>query len=612
MSHDAKFWIRRRMEIWEKHHDLELDRRFREAVADEMMENTEFRLEIKRNPEYLIELEFVIVDKKKQVVPFFLNEVQHDFMKRLNESIKKFSEGKLSSLSFLVLKGRQQGFTSFITAYQLACCVLKRNFEGFTLADAISNAQTIFENKAKFPHRNLPEPLKPTEKLNNRNEIRFIKLNSSWEVGVASKNVGRSRTINFFHGSEAAFWQVQMSDLQAALSPAMTEDCISIYESTADGFNDFKDMWDSGAYINCFYEWWRTPEYTTKFESRRKKEEFLDILKNGTGWIADRLRWLKGRNLKIGQLYWYYKTWEKLVDKDKIRQEYPCTAEEAFLMSGRPVFDLEKIVNRIAELKERYEKKPYTEGYFKFSWEETKTKNRIVDSTIRFTKSRQKPLIRIYEEPKKGIPYVIAGDTKGEGSDYYAATVIDNTSGRRVASLHMQVMTSYPYTHQIYCLGRYYNDALIGVEMNFNTGPIEELTRLRYPKQYVRRKYDEYTKKTEPRYGWKTDGNTRPLIIDKYAELISENIDLIVDIPTLQEALTFIYDDKGRPDAMDGKHDDLLMSDMIANQIREQQAFSPDRPEKPKKAYTKDMLEDWKNATDEERKLMVELWGAPE
>ena len=98
MSHDAKFWIRRRKEIWEKHHDLELDRRFREAVADEMMENKEFRLEIKRNPEYLIELEFVIVDKKKQVVPFFLNEVQHDFLKRLNESIAEFSKGKLSSL----------------------------------------------------------------------------------------------------------------------------------------------------------------------------------------------------------------------------------------------------------------------------------------------------------------------------------------------------------------------------------------------------------------------------------------------------------------------------------------------------------------------------------
>ena len=129
MSHDAKFWIRRLKEIWEKHHDLELDRRFREAVAEEMLENTEFRLEIKRNPEYLIELEFVIVDKKKQVVPFFLNEVQYDFLKRLNESIEAFSKGKLSSLSFLVLKGRQQGFTSFITAYQLACCVLKRNFE---------------------------------------------------------------------------------------------------------------------------------------------------------------------------------------------------------------------------------------------------------------------------------------------------------------------------------------------------------------------------------------------------------------------------------------------------------------------------------------------------
>ena len=58
----------------------------------------------------------------------------------------------------------------------------------------------------------------------------------------------------------------------------------------------------------------------------------------------------------------------------------------------------------------------------------------------------------------------------------------------------MQIMESRPYTHQMYCLGKYYNDALIGIEMNFNTAPIEELQRLNYPKQYVRQKYDDAAK----------------------------------------------------------------------------------------------------------------------
>lgn len=611
MNRDAKHWIRRRKEIWEERHDLEYDRRFRNALAREMIENKELRVEIKKNPEYLIELEFIITDKDKHVVPFFLNEVQRDFLERLNQAKKDFEEERITDMAFLILKGRQQGFTSFITAYQLACSVLKKNFEGFTLADAASNAQTIFENKAKFPHRNLPAPLQPTEKFNNRKELRFTKLNSSWEVGVASKNVGRSRTINFFHGSEAAFWQVSMGDLQAAMGPAMTRNCISIYESTANGFNDFKDMWDSGVYINCFFEWWRTPEYATKFESDVKKAEFEDLIKNGTSWIAERLRWLKGKGLKPEQMYWYHKTWEKLTDKDIIRQEYPCTPEEAFLMSGRPVFNVENVVMRIDQLKLLYEKKPYMEGYFAFEWEDPETENKIVDSSIRFIPDRQKNWIRIYKQPKEKYPYVIGGDTKGEGRDFFSATVLDNTSGRRVATLHMQTNTAKPYTHQMYCLGKFFNEALIGIEINFNTSPVEELTRLRYPKQYVRRKYDDYTKKAETKYGWKTDGNTRPLIIDRYGDLINEDIELLYDIPTLQEALTFIYDDNGRPDAMEGKHDDLLFSDMIANQIREQQSFEPEKDSPGRHRYSEDMMEDWSRATDEERRLMVELWGSP-
>lgn len=613
MKHDAAYWIRRRKEIWEERHDIAYDKRLRSALAKEMMTNKEFRIEVKKNPEYLIELEFVIVDKNKQVVPFFLNDVQKEFLVMLNQAKKDFEEGKILNLTFLILKGRQQGFTSFITAYQLACSVLKKNFEGYTLADAVSNAQTIFENKAKFPHRNLPPEIQPVEKLNNRKEMRFINMNSSWEVGVASKDVGRSRTINFFHGSEAAFWKVPMSDLQAAMDPALAPGCISIYETTANGFNDFKDMWDSGVHINCFFEWWKTSEYQANFESEDKEQAFAELMDTESSWIAGRLRWLRDSiGLKPEQLYWYYRKWEVYVDKEKIRQEYPCTPEEAFLMSGRPVFNVENVVKRIDELKRLYKKNPYLEGYFAFEWEDPETENKIVDSTIRFIPDPNKNWIRLYRQPEEKLPYVLGGDTKGEGRDFFSGTMVDNTTGRRVATLHMQTNTAKPYTHQMYCMGRYFNDALIGIEINFNTGPIEELARLRYPNQYVRRKYDDYTKKAETKYGWKTDGNTRPVIIDRYGDLINENIDLIYDIPTLQEAMTFIYDDNGRADAMDGKHDDLLFSDMIANQIREQQSYEAAKDGQRRSRYTEDMLEDWRRAGSEERKLMVELWGSPD
>lgn len=607
----AERLIKWRKNLWKEKKSVELDRQWRDAAAEELLSDEILRQEIYEKPEYLIELFFVIVDKKKIIVPFFFNEVQRDFIRKYNKALDDYKKGKLAKIQFLILKGRQQGFTSLITAMQLARCICTPNFEGFTLADVTENATAIFENKAKYPHSQLPEVLKPTEKFNNKKELRFSKLNSSWEVGTATENVGRSRTINFLHCSEAAFFKVLMSDLQAAIGPAMTGDCVTMYESTANGFNDFKDMWDSGNYINCFYEWWRSAEYTQKFESRAKKEEFYDTVKNGSTWIAERLRWLFDKGLKEDQIYWYYVTHQNYQDKEKIKQEYPCTPEEAFLMSGRPVFVVENIVKRIAELRKKYQKKPYREGYFKFKWHNARAKDYIIDGSIKFVDSHQKNWIRIYEEPQPKNPYVIGGDTKGEGSDFYAMTVINNHTGNRAASMDINIMTSSPYTYQLYCAGKYFNDALIGVEINFNTGPVEELQRLSYPRQYVRRKFDDYRKVREEKYGFKTDGNSRPLIIDKEGDVVLNEIELLNDIPTLEQMLTFIYDDKGRPDAMEGKHDDLLFSEMIANQIREQQTHLLDGEEKEKGHYTEDMLEDYNNASPEERLEMEKLWGEP-
>ena len=137
----------------------------------------------------------------------------------------------------------------------------------------------------------------------------------------------------------------------------------------------------------------------------------------------------------------------------------------------------------------------------------------------------------------------------------------------------------------MYCLGRYFNNALIGIEINFNTAPIEELQRLKYPLQYFRKKYDTILNKVEKKLGFKTDGNTRPLIIDKEIDIINNHIELFNDIETLREAITFVCDNNNRPDAISGKHDDLLLSDMIANEIRPQQRFEPKNIEEKERDF---------------------------
>lgn len=577
--------IAKRRELWANSHDIERDKDFTESVAEYMVrpESRAIRKEIAKHPESLIEMLFVIVDKEKKTVPFILNEVQQQFINDLNQAREDYRQGKRLHLKFLVLKGRQQGFTSVITAYQLACSITQKNFAGFTLADDSDNTETIFEDKAKYPYNQLPEKIKPTEKYNNRREFHFEKLNSRWRVATAgSKGVGRSKTLNFFHGSEAAFW-TDLQQMLAGLGQALTKDSIQILESTANGYNEFKDLWDDGQnWEQKFYEWWKTPEYVQQFESPEKQAEFKRQVETRPDWVFSRCKWLiEFVGLTWEQVYWYYTKWLDI--KELIKQEYPCSADEAFLASGRCVFDKEKVIERKEYLKKLYVQQPPKRGYFIFEWRNAETKDKIKDSTIKFVNDTN-GYIYIYEDIQKGYPYVIGGDTKGDGSDFFAGTAINNITGKRAAILHGDLDPD-TYAHQMYCLGKHYNYALIGIEVNFDLYPIKELQRLGYGRQYYRVIVDEISKKKQHKYGWKTDGNTRPLIISNEVVLVRDNTDLFTHIPMLDECLTFVFDDKGRPDAEPGKHDDVLFSDMIGSQIRTFQSMEIETEEDEEPEY---------------------------
>ena len=579
MGYTAKEIIQRRKTLWERDKDELKDRAYRDAAAEYMTRNEALRQEIKDNPEHLIEMVFVIVDKDKRTVPFFLNEVQLKIIGEINRSIERYNSGEIPAVKILLLKGRQQGATSVITAYQLARAITNMNFEGFTAADEDSNTNAIFENKAKYTYNKLPPLLKPTEKYNNRKQLLFEKLHSSWEIKTAGSQMGRSRTINFFHGSECAFWRHPISSIQAGLGEALTKDSIQILESTANGYNEFKDLWDSGKWVNLFFQWWQSSEYRRGFMNDEAKAEFENMLLHGVEWIHERCRWLLDEGLDLEQVHWYYIKWDNYLNKDLIKQEYPCTDLEAFLSSGKCIFDQEVIVRRIAYLKKEQESS-VKQGHMVFEWDDPETKNRILcgvkddKNTVAF-EPNPSGYIKVYEEPKPYHHYVIGGDTKGDGSDKFALTVIENSSGKRVATLHGDMSPDY-YAHQAFCLGKWYNDALMAIEVNFDIYPVEELKRLNYPKQYLRKTYDKIRNEFMQRYGWKTDSNTRPMIIDKEIVMIRDHIELFTDIDMLKECLTFVYDKNMRPDAESGKHDDLLFSDMIAEAARDQQKRQPD------------------------------------
>lgn len=279
----------------------------------------------------------------------------------------------------------------------------------------------------------------------------------------------------------------------------------------------------------------------------------------------------------------YAREMEELKKYDE--DEYNIYALGMWGVPGGTYFDKKAISNRIKEVMQQ---KPLKIGYFEYEYKNEK----IVDSSIKWIDDRQ-GYIKLYEEAEEGCHYVGAGDTAGEGSDYNIGYFTNNITKQDVAVLRLNYDEDL-YARQMYCLGRYYNNALVGIEINFSTHPNKELERLGYYNLYTREESpDKLTHRIMARYGFQTNKLTRPLALSMLRTEVREHISRIKDLDLLREMTTFIKNEKGRPEAAAGQHDDLIMARAINCYIASQQKDIRDIKSKELKGYyTRSELED--------------------
>ena len=257
----------------------------------------------------------------------------------------------------------------------------------------------------------------------------------------------------------------------------------------------------------------------------------------------------------------YKRLLESYKDTDEYYYNVYCLGMWGVL--GKTVFDARKINERLQNLL-----KPIKVGYFLYDYDGLKITN------IRWVNDAN-GYIKIYQVPNSPThtKYCIGGDTAGEGSDYFTADVLDAKTGIQVAKFKNQFDPDL-YVKQMYCLGKYYDNALMAIEANFDSYPIRELTRLGYTNQYVREQLDTYTGKTDKKFGFRTTSLTRPTIISNLIQIVREHTETLNDKETLEELLTIIRNEKGRIEAPEGGHDDQMMSLAIAHEARSQVSFA--------------------------------------
>ena len=158
----------------------------------------------------------------------------------------------------------------------------------------------------------------------------------------------------------------------------------------------------------------------------------------------------------------------------------------------------------------------------------------------------------------------------------------------------------------------YYNEALIGVETNYSTYPEMCLEDLGYKRLYVRQRYDDYTGKLVPAFGFDTNSSTRPVIVDGLKDVADRCPHLLNDYETLGEMLTFVYDKNWKPQAETGEHDDLVMALAIAPGIRgQQEPAARARAVQGTAVWEPDMWADYERAGPELKEMLLQKWGIP-
>lgn len=514
------------------------------------------------NTKAYIENYIKIRDKKNNIVPLVFNEPQ---LKYYNVIKSMYQQRK--PIRIIILKARQMGFSTETEAVIFKNVVTHHNYNAGIVAHKEDSTANLF-NMSKRMLEYLPEDIKPERKKSNAKELVFNNeqgtgLDSRMKVMTAGgKGIGRSDTFTALHLSELAFWEGDKKATMTGLLQAVpnTPESMIIIESTANGYEYFKEMWDravagESGFYPLFIGWNELKEYSMPYtgfdltqEERELKEQY---------------------NLTLDQLTW--RRWciqnNCSGDINQFKQEYPICPEEAFLSTGNCYFNKENIINRINTAPE-----PLVRGKFTCYYDGIRIRNQ------KFLE-QEEGNIKIYEYPQKRVPYVLGGDTAGEGSDFFTAHVINNITGKQVAVLKQQY-NEIEYVKQVYCLGMFYNCALVGLENNFSTYPTQKLAELNYPNQFVRKKEDQYNNKYEKSFGFKTTSITRPYILGLLQEIVHDNIDVIQDKDTLREMLTFIVNDKGRAEAEEGYHDDLVMALAISYYIRGQQDYKKSERDK--------------------------------
>ena len=482
-----------------------------------------------QNKEWRINNLYSIVNKKETLVKYSRNDTQKLFNKEHHTRN-------------IILKARQLGITTEACVDILDDVLFKQNFTAVIIAHEKDAVKKIFK-KIKIAWEHFDKDLKSyvgfKENTDSANELSFTH-GSSVRVALSS----RSDTVNRLHISEfgkiCKKYPLKAVEIITGAIPSVPEEGRIDIESTAEGeYGKFYDMFweahDNEPQANkefkaFFFPWTNETKYSLKgvYDIPFKLKEYK-----------------KKHHLTQEQINWYYIESKTL--KEKMTQENPITPEEAFLGSGNKLFDVDKLAEQ---------KQNIIQGVIQGDW-------------------------TYYKEFNLRHRYAIGADVaEGVGQDSSTAVVMDFTTSEVVAEYASNKIAPDLFAHELKRGGEKYGNCIIAPERN-NHGfaTISKLKEI-YSNIFKTdisetRAIDSKAIGSMPiqktlRYGWHTNGATKPKMLFDLNEAITEDLIKIPSKKILEELRTYDKEDLSqiRFDDEQTKHWDLVIALAICWQMR--------------------------------------------
>lgn len=493
-----------------------------------------------------------------RVIPFVYNPIQLDIEKNIGQYN-------------ICLKPRQIGLTTwFLLRRIFVPSIITTGTNGFLISQSSQKATehfTIVKRALKyigavdlqdFSKNDLTISLQQNllhTAYSNRKEVIFDQIGNTINIGTAEvEEAGQGSTLHHVVASEVSRWPGNPEETLANIKEAITLDGTLDLEATANGAGGyfyeeyFRAERHESEFTAHFHPWWWQPEYRIPLSLVQQMEMVKDL-------AADEQRLIDAYKLDLEQIA--FRRQKKKSLRHNFDEKYPEDAITCFLVQGIGFFDREVLRARYLELQ-----------------------------SYKPLQSRGNGILKIFIKRIPGRQYILGADPAAgkaittESSDFSSAVVIDLDSGEQQASYRSKLPPE-DFALDVVDLGHLYNDAMIAVErgMAADSGGdggtvIMTIKNQKYMNLYKHKEHWKDRKKKQGgsflvQDGLPMSGRTRPIALNKFKFIVDNYPELIHDKRTIEQCLVFVRNEKGRPEASPGNHDDDVMSNAIAQLCRQ-------------------------------------------